>query len=396
MDRNLIYEAIYKPELRAHLPLNELEQIRDAYPYFTTAHVLLAKIYKERNDHRFADQLQKAAVYVGDRKVLYDFITAQQEVVHASEPLEEKSESAAPTVDVLNDQPTSVIAEFEPPVVNISVESIIDETPVERERTIGSEEDNEVTEALRLSETHTSLAPTVDPVVETFETKSEENITAAEAEAPSEEKSIKPSASLRAADIDPLNKEILIEAVHSSIELEVEESEDEESQIDEEEALDVRFTSSEQSPIQEPKTYAEWIMWKANKMNGLTGTGETTAPVRQEPLEQADRSTVEPSSFQRIDKPEPKKAQQSLIDRFIQAQPKITPGKAAEYAPNLNLGKDSLEEDMTFVTETMAKLFAQQGKMDKARKVYKQLMVLHPEKSVYFAAQLKNLNQQKK
>jgi pentatricopeptide repeat protein len=48
------------------------------------------------------------------------------------------------------------------------------------------------------------------------------------------------------------------------------------------------------------------------------------------------------------------------------------------------------------VTETMAKLFAQQGKIDKARKVYRQLMVLHPEKSVYFAAQLKNLNQLKK
>lgn len=395
MDRNLIYEAIYKPELRAHLPLNELEEIRDAYPYFTAAHVLLAKIYKERNDHRFADQLQKAAVYVGDRKVLYDFITTQQEVVPATEQLDEQSESAEPAAEVLIDQPSNVIVEIEPPVVHISVESIIEETPVERERTVGSEENTEVTEALRLSETPIS-AP---HAVETLEATSEEHLTESPVETPSEEIQIKQSASLRAADIDPLNKEILIEAVHSSIELEVEESRDEEDrnvEEDEVESTDVHISSTEQSPIHEPKTYAEWMMWKANRMNGLTEKGETPATARQEPIEKAERSAIEPSSFQRIDKPEPKKAQQSLIDRFIQSQPKITPGKAAEYAPNLNLGKDSLEEDMTFVTETMAKLFAQQGKMDKARKVYKQLMVLHPEKSVYFAAQLKNLNQQKK
>jgi pentatricopeptide repeat protein len=55
-----------------------------------------------------------------------------------------------------------------------------------------------------------------------------------------------------------------------------------------------------------------------------------------------------------------------------------------------------LEEDFSFATETMAKLFIAQGKFDKAKKVYRKLMELHPEKNVYFAAQLKNLNQNKK
>jgi hypothetical protein len=88
--------------------------------------------------------------------------------------------------------------------------------------------------------------------------------------------------------------------------------------------------------------------------------------------------------------------QRNIIDRFIQSEPKITPGKAAEYTAAANVGKDSLEEDFSFATETMAKLFVQQGKLDKARKVYRKLMQLHPEKSVYFATQLKNLNQFKK
>ena len=41
------------------------------------------------------------------------------------------------------------------------------------------------------------------------------------------------------------------------------------------------------------------------------------------------------------------------------------------------------------------KLF-EQGKFDKAKKAYRKLIELYPEKSVYFAAQLKNLDKPKK
>jgi pentatricopeptide repeat protein len=44
----------------------------------------------------------------------------------------------------------------------------------------------------------------------------------------------------------------------------------------------------------------------------------------------------------------------------------------------------------------MAVLFAKQGKLDKARKAFRKLMEQHPEKSIYFAAQLKNLEHFKK
>ncbi|MFM1999951.1 MAG: hypothetical protein RL204_1898, partial [Bacteroidota bacterium] len=97
-----------------------------------------------------------------------------------------------------------------------------------------------------------------------------------------------------------------------------------------------------------------------------------------------------------IDAPNEKEKQKSIIDRFIKLEPKITPGKVSEYNTASNLAKESLEEDFSFATETMAKLFIAQGKFDKAKKVYRKLMELHPEKNVYFAAQLKNLNQNKK
>ena len=50
-----------------------------------------------------------------------------------------------------------------------------------------------------------------------------------------------------------------------------------------------------------------------------------------------------------------------------------------------------LVEDPSLVTETMAKLYAQQGQIGRARKAYKLLALKYPEKSIYFAAQLKKL-----
>ena len=82
----------------------------------------------------------------------------------------------------------------------------------------------------------------------------------------------------------------------------------------------------------------------------------------------------------------------ALIDRFIEQQPRI--GKLREVeAPVEEWAKASVMEDPTLVTETMARIFAQQGQIGKARKAYRQLALTYPAKSTYFAAQLKKLNQ---
>jgi hypothetical protein len=82
----------------------------------------------------------------------------------------------------------------------------------------------------------------------------------------------------------------------------------------------------------------------------------------------------------------------ALIDRFIEQQPRI--GKLREVeAPVEEWAKASVMEDPTLVTETMARIFAQQGQIGKARKAYRHLALTYPAKSTYFAAQLKKLNQ---
>jgi len=86
---------------------------------------------------------------------------------------------------------------------------------------------------------------------------------------------------------------------------------------------------------------------------------------------------------------------QALIDRFIERQPRI--GKLREVDASVEeWAKESVMEDPTLVTETMARIFAKQGQIGKARKAYRHLALKYPAKSTYFAAQLKKLSQSQK
>ncbi|MDA9755949.1 hypothetical protein N9V29_03165 [Flavobacteriales bacterium] len=81
----------------------------------------------------------------------------------------------------------------------------------------------------------------------------------------------------------------------------------------------------------------------------------------------------------------------ALIDAFL-AKGDVRIGPVRESRESTEeWAKQSLVEDASLVTETMAKLYAQQGQMGRARKAYKLLALKYPEKSVYFAAQLKKL-----
>ena len=81
----------------------------------------------------------------------------------------------------------------------------------------------------------------------------------------------------------------------------------------------------------------------------------------------------------------------ALIDAFL-AKGDVRLGPVRDgLATTEDWAKQSLVEDPSLVTETMAKLYAQQGQIGRARKAYKLLALKYPEKSVYFAAQLKKL-----
>ena len=84
--------------------------------------------------------------------------------------------------------------------------------------------------------------------------------------------------------------------------------------------------------------------------------------------------------------------QAALIDLFIRNEPTIGPiRQEAEHQGVKELVKESLVEDASLITETMARIYAGQGQIGRARRAYKLLALKYPEKSVYFAAQSKKL-----
>lgn len=81
--------------------------------------------------------------------------------------------------------------------------------------------------------------------------------------------------------------------------------------------------------------------------------------------------------------------QANLIDKFIEADPKIRisipPAGDLEL---VDLAQDSYNSEPEMVTETLAQLFVKQGKPEKAREVYNKLISQYPEKADYFQSQL--------
>ncbi len=81
-----------------------------------------------------------------------------------------------------------------------------------------------------------------------------------------------------------------------------------------------------------------------------------------------------------------------LLEKFIQESPQITPVKKAFFS-SVQLGKHSLVEDESLATETLAKIYERQGDYKRAARAYANLCLKYPEKSIYFAALQKQVEE---
>jgi predicted Zn-dependent protease len=177
-------------------------------------------------------------------------------------------------------------------------------------------------------------------------------------------------------DLDFLDKSILATAVSSSIFLEVSEADEEIDSLKDVEQVDAKGDSQDSAEGGASEALFTWL-------RSVSDTDEKEEGREVKKGEEEGRKSTE-SIQPSLD----------LIEKFIATEPRITPGKVEQYT-GVSFAKDSLEENFDWVTETMAKLYATQGKIDRARKAYKRLIELHPEKKIHFENQLKALNQRK-
>lgn len=177
-------------------------------------------------------------------------------------------------------------------------------------------------------------------------------------------------------EFDGLQREIVLGAIQSSISLEVSGREDDQ----EEQKIDAQETATSSGAVvsttRSLSPFATWLVkkameidWEGSEKTEL-GNSHVVAPISEDAEER----------------------KQQLIDRFIADEPKIRPRRSADYSTD-DLAKMSVVEDEALVTETMAKIYAMQGATRKAIKAYKLLSLKYPEKSIYFANQIKKLRE---
>ncbi len=81
---------------------------------------------------------------------------------------------------------------------------------------------------------------------------------------------------------------------------------------------------------------------------------------------------------------------QQLIEKFLQEQPKIKPVKNFSNKPLPEVQR-SVEENVNFMTETLANLYIKQGKYEKAIQAFEILRLKYPEKNRYFAIRIEEV-----
>ena len=110
--------------------------------------------------------------------------------------------------------------------------------------------------------------------------------------------------------------------------------------------------------------------------------------ILENPLEQENPSEV---NFE-------KQKKNVLIDKFIQANPKIPPVKKDSEIPTI-FYEPSNADNSSLMTETLARVYLEQKKYQKAIQAYEILILKYPEKSSFFADRIldiKNLQQNNK
>ncbi|GAA4269305.1 hypothetical protein [Hyunsoonleella aestuarii] len=113
---------------------------------------------------------------------------------------------------------------------------------------------------------------------------------------------------------------------------------------------------------------------------------------RYKPIVRTESKNVAKADISTKASPSSEKAKKfELIDKFIAKNPKINPTQ--QNTPKGNLAKAQMIQPEALMTETLARIYVEQKNYKKAIQSYKILSLKYPEKSSFFANQIKSVKQ---
>ncbi|MDR7371752.1 tetratricopeptide repeat protein [Flavobacterium aquidurense] len=135
----------------------------------------------------------------------------------------------------------------------------------------------------------------------------------------------------------------------------------------------------------EKHSFQEWLqLAKTEPIDRTKDAPEELASIEQK-VEKTAKKSAEPEI---IDEEKKKKAE--IIDKFIEANPKISPIKQTAIVPAVQFDINK-EENSYLMTETLARVYLEQKKYTKAIQAYEILILKYPEKISFFADRISDI-----
>jgi hypothetical protein len=395
MTRATLLQLLAHPTALTGADVRALEQLADAFPYCQTAHLLLAKAAHDQGSMLAGQRLRRAATYAADR-------TRLRQLIELTTPVEEPEVAVATQADAVATAPlpAPLVAELSAPLVEPAPSA--PEEPVAASPAVLEDRPDQVIAPLAADYEAEVSAEVVaeampEAVIDSEPALPEPPVATAPADAEAE---LPPQA-------PPIRPPVEAEVARFEFGLAPEEpAEIMAYRLPELEAATIPAVTAETpaTPLLPPFSGLTDVCYAPSEGSrlgfalvaassdalpnaSLPPSGEFFAP---DALLLAHLATHQAPTL-------PKLTSLDLINSFLQRAPAPTRRRSAplpsapEPDAQADLSVRSTRAEPDLASESLAKILARQGKIDRAIAVYERLMVKQPEKMAYFTAQIESL-----
>jgi hypothetical protein len=363
--------------------LAEINELVHIFPYFQTAHLLLLKGLQDNSDIRFENQLRNSAIHIADRELLYNLLKVTPEHIEEEKEILKEPEIISTPVEPENKIIEGSIATAEPAEPVQHAEPAQPAQPPEPESKPIQEPVSEMPEPASVSgdieQTVIESAKNSEDLISEYERSQREE---------SEKKQEESTDRIFSRSILVSNEQESDEPVTGVLVINDEPGDTEEKVF----YMDPGFAAPESEPEIVPESEPEHIPeFEQDYIPELEHEYIPEPEPQPEQKPEAEPEEATASISEEDVKNLNKKVQADLIDKFISTSPRIEPKRERTDQPVEDLSQQYTEEKGGFITETLARIYINQGYYSKAIEIYEKLSLKFPEKSGYFATQIEKI-----